>query len=176
MGTSASSCPVRVLKRRRVICQGSNCLLAKAAMNRRVPALPIVAVEDRGREPSGPDPARGKPANRSRIHGLEIAGFRVCGVSSSLANTSTREKARTAFQDLPLAGKIRKSWGCSSAGRAPRSQRGGQRFDPAQLHHTIYKPDPAAAAPSNRSRANVYLTGNPTATSSAWTAWEAGAL
>ncbi len=28
------------------------------------------------------------------------------------------------------------SWGCSSAGRAPRSQRGGQRFDPAQLHHT----------------------------------------
>jgi hypothetical protein len=25
-------------------------------------------------------------------------------------------------------------WGCSSAGRAPRSQRGGQRFDPAQLH------------------------------------------
>ena len=24
--------------------------------------------------------------------------------------------------------------GCSSAGRAPRSQRGGQRFDPAQLH------------------------------------------
>ena len=25
--------------------------------------------------------------------------------------------------------------GCSSVGRAPRSQRGGQRFDPAQLHH-----------------------------------------
>ena len=32
------------------------------------------------------------------------------------------------------AGKIEESWGCSSAGRAPRSQRGGQRFDPAQLH------------------------------------------
>ncbi len=28
-------------------------------------------------------------------------------------------------------------WGCSSVGRAPRSQRGGQRFDPAQLHHFI---------------------------------------
>jgi hypothetical protein len=28
-------------------------------------------------------------------------------------------------------------WGCSSVGRAPRSQRGGQRFDPAQLHHTF---------------------------------------
>ena len=26
------------------------------------------------------------------------------------------------------------TWGCSSAGRAPRSQRGGRRFDPAQLH------------------------------------------
>jgi hypothetical protein len=25
-------------------------------------------------------------------------------------------------------------WGCSSAGRAPRSQRGGHRFDPGQLH------------------------------------------
>src|SRR5438309_3733350 len=27
-------------------------------------------------------------------------------------------------------------WGCSSAGRAPRSQRGGHRFDPGQLHQT----------------------------------------
>ena len=27
--------------------------------------------------------------------------------------------------------------GCSSAGRAPRSQRGGQRFDPAQLHQIV---------------------------------------
>jgi hypothetical protein len=26
-------------------------------------------------------------------------------------------------------------WGCSSAGRAPALQAGGQRFDPAQLHH-----------------------------------------
>src|SRR5208337_2476851 len=38
---------------------------------------------------------------------------------------------------MPLADKIRESWGCSSAGRAPRSQRGGQRFDPAQLHQTL---------------------------------------
>ncbi len=28
-----------------------------------------------------------------------------------------------------------KKWGCSSAGRAPALQAGGQRFDPAQLHH-----------------------------------------
>ena len=39
------------------------------------------------------------------------------------------------FSESPPADKIRESWGCSSAGRAPRSQRGGQRFDPAQLHH-----------------------------------------
>ncbi len=31
---------------------------------------------------------------------------------------------------------IAKPWGISSAGRAPRSQRGGQRFDPAMLHQT----------------------------------------
>src|ERR1700741_1819443 len=37
-----------------------------------------------------------------------------------------------------LAGKLDKSWGCSSAGRAPRSQRGGQRFDPAQLHQSLH--------------------------------------
>src|SRR6185437_16264503 len=28
-------------------------------------------------------------------------------------------------------------WGCSSAGRAPALQAGGQRFDPAQLHHVF---------------------------------------
>src|SRR5208337_459362 len=48
-------------------------------------------------------------------------------------------KTRAApFRDFELAGKIDKSWGCSSAGRAPRSQRGGQRFDPAQLHQIIH--------------------------------------
>ena len=29
---------------------------------------------------------------------------------------------------------VPKDWGCSSAGRAPALQAGGQRFDPAQLH------------------------------------------
>ena len=28
-------------------------------------------------------------------------------------------------------------WGCSSVGRAPALQAGGQRFDPAQLHQTL---------------------------------------
>ena len=31
--------------------------------------------------------------------------------------------------------ELRKIWGYSSAGRAPALQAGGQRFDPAYLHH-----------------------------------------
>ena len=31
-------------------------------------------------------------------------------------------------------------WGCSSAGRAPALQAGGQRFDPAHLHHFLKRP------------------------------------
>ena len=33
------------------------------------------------------------------------------------------------------AGVDDKGWGCSSAGRAPRSQRGGRRFESDHLHH-----------------------------------------
>ena len=29
-------------------------------------------------------------------------------------------------------------WGLSSAGRAPALHAGGQRFDPARLHHNLY--------------------------------------
>ena len=37
---------------------------------------------------------------------------------------------------LKTVGAIRqKTWGISSAGRAPHWQCGGQRFDPAMLHH-----------------------------------------
>ncbi|GEM_PF-3287329 len=28
-------------------------------------------------------------------------------------------------------------WGCSSVGRAPRSQRGGREFESHQLHHSL---------------------------------------
>jgi hypothetical protein len=38
--------------------------------------------------------------------------------------------------------------GCSSAGRAPRSQRGGQRFDPAQLHQRISSKRKSSSPPS----------------------------
>ena len=40
----------------------------------------------------------------------------------------------------PVSGAIGETWGCSSVGRAPRSQRGGQRFDPAHLHHVLSTP------------------------------------
>ena len=33
--------------------------------------------------------------------------------------------------------KMDKIWGFSSAGRAPALQAGGQRFDPANLHHFL---------------------------------------
>src|SRR5207244_2289373 len=40
---------------------------------------------------------------------------------------------------IPLSPPVVKQagirWGCSSVGRAPRSQRGGHRFDPGHLHH-----------------------------------------
>ena len=35
---------------------------------------------------------------------------------------------------LGVALRCEPEWGCSSAGRAPALQAGGQRFDPAQLH------------------------------------------
>ena len=36
-----------------------------------------------------------------------------------------------------------KSWGCSSAGRAPALQAGGQEFDPPHLHHVSLKKEKA---------------------------------
>ena len=35
----------------------------------------------------------------------------------------------------PLQKRAKEIWGFSSAGRAPALQAGGQRFDPANLHH-----------------------------------------
>jgi hypothetical protein len=45
---------------------------------------------------------------------------------------------------LAVTSGVRDGWGCSSAGRAPALQAGGQRFDPAQLHQ-IFCPDAVAA-------------------------------
>ena len=41
------------------------------------------------------------------------------------------------FTDDGGVGRADMDWGCSSAGRAPALQAGGQRFDPAQLHHSL---------------------------------------
>ena len=38
-------------------------------------------------------------------------------------------------------------WGHSSAGRAPALQAGGQRFDPACLHHTMSGDDSEGVTP-----------------------------
>src|SRR6478609_150869 len=35
----------------------------------------------------------------------------------------------------PGTSRVRVPWGCSSAGRAPRSHRGGQGFESPHLHH-----------------------------------------
>src|ERR1700756_1599376 len=57
----------------------------------------------------------------------------------------SHEDGRPGSEAVPTISTLLKSyrseiptaqWGCSSAGRAPRSQRGGHRFDPGQLHHT----------------------------------------
>ena len=38
---------------------------------------------------------------------------------------------------MPLQKEINFIWGCSSAGRAPALQAGGQEFDPPYLHYKI---------------------------------------
>lgn len=46
------------------------------------------------------------------------------------------------------------TWGCSSVGRAPRSQRGGRRFDPVHLHHVcLGSRDFRGAKPALKKRA-----------------------
>ena len=41
--------------------------------------------------------------------------------------------------------KLEETWGLSSAGRAPALHAGGQRFDPARLHHIILEVYPSSA-------------------------------
>ena len=41
-----------------------------------------------------------------------------------------------------FAAKIKETWGCSSAGRASRSQCEGREFDPPQLHHEFFLQNP----------------------------------
>ena len=41
-------------------------------------------------------------------------------------------------------------WGCSSAGRAPALQAGGQRFEPAHLHQSPLNGNVLAGRPTER--------------------------
>ncbi len=34
--------------------------------------------------------------------------------------------------------KLKSQWACSSVGRAPRSQRGGRRFEPGHVHQVLW--------------------------------------
>src|SRR5437870_4717055 len=43
-------------------------------------------------------------------------------------------RSPTALSERGIAAKITTTWGCSSAGRASRSQCEGREFDPPQLH------------------------------------------
>ena len=56
-------------------------------------------------------------------------GLRAPGSGGVSAAGTSRRRRRTL--NLP------RTWGGSSAGRAPRSHRGGQGFDPPPLHHSI---------------------------------------
>ena len=50
-------------------------------------------------------------------------------------STKSAFKRLTVVAQNGIIYKLVEMWGCSSAGRAPALQAGGQRFDPAHLHH-----------------------------------------
>src|ERR1051326_2566150 len=53
------------------------------------------------------------------------------------------------------------SWGCSSAGRAHRSQRGGRRFESAHLHHCFWARPSATRSCEPRQDRKVAAVSNP---------------
>ena len=54
---------------------------------------------------------------------------------SWLEHTTDNREVDGSSPFWPTTSKRKKIWGFSSAGRAPALQAGGQRFDPANLHH-----------------------------------------
>ena len=112
----------------------------------------------RGPEPQTPQSAEAARCGPVRIAPLRSDPWRVpvpesgleatarAGVSSGAA-IGLAERCPSGLRSTPgervgpkglqgsnpcLSASVR--WGCSSAGRAPRSQRGGRRFDPVHLH------------------------------------------
>jgi hypothetical protein len=63
---------------------------------------------------------------------------------------------RVGLRRYESAARLRPAWGCSSAGRAPRSHRGGQGFESPHLHHSLRFHLAAAFAQARlRSRKNA---------------------
>ncbi len=69
----------------------------------------------------------------SNLQESPVSGPEQPGTASSYVLS---ERCATA-EDHQTAVFQYKSWGCSSAGRAPALQAGGRRFESDQLHHTI---------------------------------------
>ena len=81
---------------------------------------------------------------RRALHG---GSHQVIGLLNSLSRFINQKTGNFESGELLIRYKGRSVWGCSSAGRAPRSQRGGQRFDPAQLHQISFQSSKLTAAP-----------------------------
>ena len=94
-------------------------------------------------------------AGRCRVARNPQAGCRICKTRSQSCNgrqegrcrpsrsrcASRRGRARLAFRacapiHVGLQARTSYKWAASSAGRAPRSQRGGREFDPPAVHQT----------------------------------------
>ncbi len=106
------------------------------------------------RHPRSPTFACG-PGERPRSHrplsrgGSGHQGAAVWDPTPVLTIPRRRPKMRSCSRRRAPSLRRRKnlrSWGCSSVGRAPRSQRGGHRFDPGHLHQ-LY---PAAGCRARR--------------------------
>ena len=62
--------------------------------------------------------------------------FKECRRKASLVSKVRGDRSTEALFNFEDAGEATQ-WGCSSAGRAPALQAGGQEFDPPHLHHNI---------------------------------------
>ena len=76
------------------------------------------------------------PYRRNQIHNLCFCFIQTKSSSVALFLLFNWNPLRWAFNWYEI-----RIWGFSSAGRAPALQAGGQRFDPANLHHILRETD-----------------------------------
>ena len=90
--------------------------------------------------------------------GKERGSFGTRGLARYIDRQHGEKLYRFKFARIDSAGGDRREcmsarrWGSSSAGRAPRSQRGGREFDPPLLHHLSFLMPTTSAASSEGSR------------------------